>query len=657
MVRFARFDLSRVASDPVETPKSCLRIKQSQGEIFEKFACHSRELRSRICIYVSRAVEDLRIHIRGIELRTVMAIGQPLIQVTVMHFPLADQKIEVVRRGIRRTGDLKLALSVEFHFGNRHSFVCRQHGPPDLLSETRLVLARLESKRLNHDDAWVLVQQVLDEVESRIRRFVDLADQQRFLLDKLRFYDHGFDIGLARGTTLGWLRAWTVAERSKSFYLAHLLANADVSLFDGVDPNQVRALEALEIEQDTCERKLGRLAELRASRSGRPELRDLSDLETRLRELSDERNAKLHSIMNSNPRWASLRNPKKFDAEDLIRSLPADLCPLSFFWRESPTGATLHVFTKDASGFPLHVAVPWETSQLDNLTRHAERLHGQVDEYAELLPEGTSDRVLPPELRKKLPNGACLLISAHGRLRGLPLHALPLDDSPLVARWPVQYVPSLGLPPATSKGAPGSPVLLMGCSYNAFGDPPLRDVESELKELERLWSGVGRKVIAKVLSANETPKDAGWPPQKWSEFDVLHFSCHGQFLEGRPFDGALRLGTDAVRGSELFATKLNASVVALSACALGQRAERYGNTEVVSEEWVGLYLPLFYAGTRSLVVSLWNANSQVARQFMIAFHQALAQKQKPQVAFRAAMLRVQRKLPARWANWCLVGRP
>jgi hypothetical protein len=55
-----------------------------------------------------------------------MAIGQPLIQVAVMHFPLPDEKTEVVRRGIGRSGDFELALSVEFHFGNRHGFVCRQ---------------------------------------------------------------------------------------------------------------------------------------------------------------------------------------------------------------------------------------------------------------------------------------------------------------------------------------------------------------------------------------------------------------------------------------------------------------------------------------------------------------------------------------------------
>jgi len=554
----------------------------------------------------------------------------------------------------RRAGDALLELGrldeAEDQLSSAFGFFA-EHGPPDLLSETRLAQARLKSRQLHHDDAWELAQQALDEVESRVRRFVDVREQQRFLLDKLRFYDQAFDIGLARGTEAGCLRAWTVAERSKSFYLAQLLANADVPLFDGVDRGLVQALEALERDLDACERKLGTLD---ASQRGGPVE---SQLETRLREISDERSAKLQSIMKTNPRWASLRNPRAFDAVDLLRDLPRDVSPVSFFWRDSPTGATLHVFARNPAGRALHADVEWSAPQLEELVQHAGRLHGQVDEYSDLFPEAITDRVLPPEIRNGLPADACLLISAHGRLKGLPLHALPLDEETLIARWPVQYVPSLGLPSPAHASTMSTAVLLMGSSLNGFGDLPLKDVESELSDLEQIWKSAQRRVIARLVPADATPADAGWPTQKWSEFAVLHFACHGRFDEERPLDGALRLGSDSVRGSELFGAKLNARVVALSACALGQRAQRVGTTEIVSEEWIGLYLPLFYAGARSLVVSLWDANSQVARQFMVAFHQSLAQGEKPHTAFRSAMLRVRLKLPARWANWCLVGLP
>jgi len=535
-----------------------------------------------------------------------------------------------------------------------------QHGPPELVSETYLALARLASQRGDHDEAWKMARQVLDELESRVRRFTDVGEQQRFLIDKLRYYDAVFDIGNARGGAEGWRRAWSVAERSKSFYLAQLLANADVPLFDGVEPSLVRAIESLEAELDACERKLGNLAE--STKGGAEGL----EIEAQLRQLSADRQTRLQKIMQTNPRWARLRQPQTFDAAELSARLPDGVTPIGFYWRSAPAGeregtsageATLHVFAQMRSGEILHEAVCWTRSQLDQLAHHAQRLHGPVDEYADLLPDDLIDRVLPPAIRERLATDTCLLISPHGRLRGLPLHALRLDDDEtVIARWGIQYVPGLALPPAAHPQSSSS-VLLMGSSSNGFGDAPLPDVGLELNDLEAVWTSASRPVIKSAIDATSTPEDAGWPPRRWSEFGVLHFACHGHFADERPLDSALRLGKDAVRATELFAVKLHAPVVSLSACALGQRAELYGDVEVVSEEWIGLYLPLFYAGARALVVSLWDANSAAARQFMVTMHESLASGAAPHVAFRAAMLRMRLNLPARWANWCLVGLP
>ncbi len=118
-----RIDLSRIARDPVETPETRLGIEEAQGEPFEKFALQSGKPGRGIRIHVGCAVEDLRIHVGGIELCPVVAIGQPLVQVPVVHFPFADQEIKVVRRGIRRSRYFEVTFDVEFHFGNRDAFI------------------------------------------------------------------------------------------------------------------------------------------------------------------------------------------------------------------------------------------------------------------------------------------------------------------------------------------------------------------------------------------------------------------------------------------------------------------------------------------------------------------------------------------------------
>ena len=555
----------------------------------------------------------------------------------------------------RRAGDAFLELGDldrAMHELTAAAVFFEQHGPPDLQSETRLALARLESRRGNHDVAWTLAQQALSEVETRVRKFVDVAEQQRFLLDKLRYYDHAFDIGLASGDDLGYVRAWTVAERSKSFYLAQLMANADVELFAGVDPALIKTLRELEEALDACERQK-QTAALTTTAAAE------ASADERYEELSGRRAAQLQAIMKANPRWVGLRNPTPFDAATLLAQTASDVTPLSYFWRTSSEGdaATLHVFSRDASGGVLHVPVVWQKDEVELLAAAATRLHGAVNEYEPLFPEGMTERVLPLEIRSRVAAGKCLLISPHGRLRGVPLHALPLEESIVLERWPVQYTPSLGIAPLAAKAHAERAVLLLGSRTNGFGDLPIPDVGAQLADLRVVWEKAKRDVRLEVLEETISPDDVGLPLEKWSGFEVLHFVCHGVFAEGKPLDSALRLGRDAVRGSELFATRLHARVVTLGACALGQRAERIAGVDIVSEEWIGLYLPLFYAGARSLVVSLWDAHADTANQFMTALHAALADDEQPARAFQRAVLSVRKKLPARWANWCQVGLP
>ena len=523
-------------------------------------------------------------------------------------------------------------------------------GPLDLLSETRLALARLASRRGDHEAAWRLATQALDEMESRLRRFRDVREQQLFVFDKLRFYDHAFDIGLAAPGDTGTVRGWNVAERAKSFYLAQLLANANVALFDGVDPRLIHDLEQAESEMDECERQLSRLGP--ADRGGERE----STLESRLTELSSGRAATLARLMRHNPRWLALRDPVPFSAEAFLARLPAPWVPLSYFWRDDGQRVALHVFTTGERRSPLHESISWPRAELDALERASERLAGQVDLLAPLFPAGTVDRVFPASLRERWPADARLLISPHGLLRGLPLHALQIGRTYAGELWPVQYTPGLGLAAAAPTHGARS-ALLVGCVQDGFGDRALPGVESEIRDLARSWRAAARHTVDELIPPNGSLADAGWPPARWRDFEILHFACHGVFPADRPFDASLRIGADAVRASELFAVKLAARVVTLSACALGRHARQWGGRQLVGDEWIGLYLPLFYAGARSLVVSLWDADSKTAAEFMKALHASLAADAEPAVAFHAAVAAVRRKLAPLWANWCLVGFP
>jgi tetratricopeptide (TPR) repeat protein len=526
-----------------------------------------------------------------------------------------------------------------------------RRGPGDLLSETRLALAWLRSRQGDHEGAWRLVTQALEEFESRLHRFRDVREQQLFLFDKLRFYDRAFDIGLATPGDEGTLRSWGIAERAKSFYLAQLLANAHVPLFQGVEPALVRELERAEAEMDECERRLSRLTP--AQREGK----EAEEIESRLAQLSRERSAKLGQLMRQNSKWLALRNPSSFDVQAFLKCLPELWMPLTYFWRHDGQHAILHIFTTDGERRPLHDTVLWPPKEMEAFRLATEKLSGRVDLLAPMFPSGVAGRVFPESLRNHWPADAQLLISPHGLLRGVPLHALGIDGKVAGERWPIQYTPGFGLATAAKANGIAGAALLVGCVQDGFGDRPLTGVETEIQELDQIWRDATRTTFAKLVPAGGTLETAGCPTSLWHQFEVLHFACHGVFPAEQPFDAALRIGDEAVRASELFGVKLNARIVTLSACALGRHARRWDGTALLGEEWIGLYLPLFYGGARALVVSLWDADSSTATEFMRVMHEALASDAEAAVAFQKAVAAVRTKLAPLWANWYLVGFP
>jgi CHAT domain-containing protein len=149
------------------------------------------------------------------------------------------------------------------------------------------------------------------------------------------------------------------------------------------------------------------------------------------------------------------------------------------------------------------------------------------------------------------------------------------------------------------------------------------------------------------------------PLESWADFDVIHLACHGRFIADSPLDTSLYLGGEALRASEFFGVKLKSEVVCFSACDVGQQIETLEGLAVTSDEWVGLSLPLFQSGARTLLFSLWEANSEIAREFMEVFHAGLARGLDPPRAHRQACLsQVAKERPyGFWANWQLVGFP
>ena len=227
--------------------------------------------------------------------------------------------------------------------------------------------------------------------------------------------------------------------------------------------------------------------------------------------------------------------------------------------------------------------------------------------------------------------GKELIIVPHDVLHYLPFHALVGSDGRyLIEKYPVYYLSSASLLQFVKekRKAGGEKVL-------AFGNPDLGDPEKNLEyaelEAKEVKAAYPESTVyirkeateekSKTLSANR---------------DILHFATHAQLNEDDPLSSAVLLAKEGKEDGrlevrEIFGMDLKANLVVLSGCdtALGKLS--------TGDELVGLTRAFIYAGTPSVVASLWNVDDSSTAHLMASFYRNLKTMSKVE-ALRQAQL-------------------
>ena len=120
--------------------------------------------------------------------------------------------------------------------------------------------------------------------------------------------------------------------------------------------------------------------------------------------------------------------------------------------------------------------------------------------------------------------------------------------------------------------------------------------------------------------------------------DIIHFATHAELNENDPLSSAVLLArSDKEDGRlevrEIFRMDLKASLVVLSACETGLGKLSSG------DELVGLTRAFIYAGTPSVVASLWNVEDSSTAALMASFYKNLKTMTKVE-ALRQAQLQL-----------------
>ncbi len=231
--------------------------------------------------------------------------------------------------------------------------------------------------------------------------------------------------------------------------------------------------------------------------------------------------------------------------------------------------------------------------------------------------------------------GDILWLAPHDVLHYLPLHALrvevgatttvgatlrgrPYRGRPyLIARNPVCYSPSASVMPychAKRKPARGGRSLVLGDSRPDLPLPFAREEARRVAQLlgcEPLLGPAASKAQVLATLADEAERQA---------VDVLHIACHGYFDADAALQSGLLLAPDGDGGvltaEEIFGLQMRAELVTLSACESGVNERRPG------DELIGLTRALIYAGTPSVLVSLWRVDDLATSLLMEQFYRA-----------------------------------
>lgn len=236
------------------------------------------------------------------------------------------------------------------------------------------------------------------------------------------------------------------------------------------------------------------------------------------------------------------------------------------------------------------------------------------------------NRLVEP-LEAQTREGDIIWFVLHDALHYFPLHALQIGGRALIERNPVCYTPSASVMKfcyAKRKGK-RERALVIGDSRN-----DLLYAREEALQVASLFGTTpylrGQATKTRVLQHVEQERP-----------DVLHVACHGYFRLPQALNSGILLApeepasTDAAEqerwnltAGEIFGLSLQANLVTLSACESGINEHRPG------DELIGLTRALIYAGTPSVIVSLWPVNDLSTSLLMQHFyHQWLAGADRP----------------------------
>ena len=440
-------------------------------------------------------------------------------------------------------------------------------------------------------------------------------------------------------------QAFDVVERAKSRSFLDLLGNRDIAFAGEMSSKLMKEKEAIQSELAELQ------AEASALRSQPDELNAVQqqrivELDRQIEKTKNRYAQHLVAIREADPELAEMVSVDPWPLSKLQSILPDSVALIEYY--EANGKLVIWCIAKDdifatIAKIDLKVLGQQIWDFRDAISRQLSVEAQANDLYQELI-----DPIID-----KLKGICHLVIVPHGKLHYLPFTALyNRKGEGLIDNYSISLSPSatvLGF--CLQKGERWLTVAPAERSVLALGNPDLdllfaeREIRSIAREFDNIQSYVGKQAT-ETRVRSESPNAS-----------TILFSCHGEFDSDNPLFSSLLFAKDddndgRLEAHEIFGLNLNAYLVAMSACETGLGAIRGG------DEVIGLTRSFMFAGTSSLMSSLWKVDDLATAITVKRFFRYLAQGHSRAQALRLAQLHVREKVnshPAFWAAFSISG--
>ncbi|GAK58358.1 tetratricopeptide repeat domain protein [Candidatus Vecturithrix granuli] len=498
------------------------------------------------------------------------------------------------------------------------------------------------------NDAIVSYKQAIDLLENLRGEIKDSGTKESLVERYLWIYKRLVKLFLQQNSPED---AFAYAERSKARSFLDQLTEAGAGIRKGIDPNLLAEEQQVHRQLQDAWKTLEEKVNAYNASTSLPERAalqpELEGLQRRIGELEQGLASLQRTIRYKNPRYADLKYPEPIGLKEVQNTvLEEGESLLEYFWGEQE----LHLFLAGCESFQavtLPVREEEMVSQVDNLLKSAR----EESESDFPLAHSLYQQLIQPT-EPFLQNTHTLLIVPDGALHYLPFEMLVTQPPEtqtkgearyheaqyLIRRYAVVYAPSASvLKPAILYHAeeneqPAHTFLALApftekllyedrTSNLAF----LESSENEIKTIGSLFPS-----SRKYFLGSEAVKAVMF--EEAEDYRYVHLATHGLLDSQRPLYSGVAFHDDILRMYEAFNLDLHADLVALSACKTGLGSLKCG------EGMVGLTRAFMYAGTPSVLVSLWNVADKSTSVLMIEFYRNLTAGLNKAEALRQAKL-------------------